>query len=323
MPQLTFNKQTFQTNRDESVLDCLLRHEQQIPHACKKGSCHSCCMKADQGEVPDNAQRGLKATEVAQGYFLACSCIPTGDMQVSLPNEILDSHQAKVILKEKLTDKIVRLRLEPLGSFDYRSGQFINLYKDDHTLRSYSIASVAGQENFIELHVQKITDGVVSGWVHDELNEGEVVTFSGPLGSCFYLVGRPEQSLMLIGTGTGLAPLYGIIRAALNAGHTGEIYLFHGSRSETGLYLVDELRSMAASYPQFHYVPCLSGPDRPAGFTEGRANEVAIKQFPDLKGWRVFLCGHPQMVQQAKLKTYLAGASLEEILADPFTPAVD
>jgi NAD(P)H-flavin reductase len=123
---------------------------------------------------------------------------------------------------------------------------------------------------------------------------------------------------MLIGTGSGLAPLYGIIRDALSQGHTGPIYLFHGSRDLNGLYLSAELRELMAHYANFNYIPCLSGDDVPAGYASGRAHDIAFAQIPNLKNWRIFLCGHPEMVRVTKRKAFLAGAAMKNIYADAF-----
>jgi NAD(P)H-flavin reductase len=49
--------------------------------------------------------------------------------------------------------------------------------------------------------------------------------------------------------------------------------------------------------------------------------DVALDDVPDLSGWRVYLCGNPAMVDAAKTKTFLAGASMQNIYADPFLPA--
>jgi NAD(P)H-flavin reductase len=65
-------------------------------------------------------------------------------------------------------------------------------------------------------------------------------------------------------------------------------------------------------------VPCLSGEDVPHGYVAGRAHDVAFQQIPNLKNWRLFLCGHPDMVKTAKMKAFLAGASMKDIYADAF-----
>jgi ferredoxin-NADP reductase len=213
----------------------------------------------------------------------------------------------------------MRVALESHAPIDYRPGQFINLFRDRTLARSYSIASVPHRDEHIHLHVRRLAGGRMSGWIHGELRPGQTVEIQGPAGDCFYVPGHPEQPLLLIGTGSGLAPLYGIVRDALSRGHGGPVRLFHGSRDLKGIYLVDELRALAGEHPNFGYVPCLSGPEVPAGFAAGRAHEVALREVPDLRGWRLFLCGHPDMVKQAKKRAFLAGASMKDIHADAFS----
>ena len=123
---------------------------------------------------------------------------------------------------------------------------------------------------------------------------------------------------MLTGTGTGLAPLEGILTDALANGHAGPIHLFHGSRDAEDLYRIDEMRQLAERHPNFHYTQCLSGGHVPEGFASGRVNEIALSGIPDLKDWRVFLCGHPEMVNQMKKQVFLKGASIADIYTDAF-----
>lgn len=320
MPQLTFDNQQFLCEDNESVLDCLLRHKQEIPHSCRKGTCHTCYLKAESGEVPETAQRGLKDTEVARGMFLACSCIPSTDMALSLPDLSSTQYQARVKDKTISDADVILLRLERPEGFEYRAGQFINIFRDATTVRSYSLASLPEQDDFLELHIKAIPDGKLSGWIKDTVQPGDGVSISGALGNSFYLEGREDQSMLLIGTGTGLAPLIGVARDALSQGHSGEIFLYHGSRGVAGLYMDEELRQMDSEVANFHYIGCVSGEEQ-TGYEYGRANDIALAHHPEIKNWRVFLCGNPKMVESAKMKFYLAGASLNDILTDPFTPA--
>jgi NAD(P)H-flavin reductase len=171
-----------------------------------------------------------------------------------------------------------------------------------------------------------LAGGKFSEWVHQELTIGDTIAVSDPQGLCYYLPDKMEQSLLLIGTGSGLAPLAGIIHEALEEGHTGPIHLYHGSRDVDGLYWIDEMRELADKYENFHYTPCVSRGDAPEGVAQGRANDVAMANIPDLKGWRVYLCGHPDMVNHAKRMAYLNGASLQDIYSDAFhvaSPTLD
>jgi len=275
-------------------------------------------MLAVKGNVPASAQVGLKPTLQKQGYFLACLCKPENDLEIALPGEDVKHHyQAKVLEKTFLADEIFRLRLSRDPSFDYYAGQFISIYQSDELIRSYSLASIPG-DDYLELHIRYLVNGKMTTWLKDQVNCGDQLKIDNAVGDCFYLDDNLQKEMLLIGTGTGLAPLYGIVRDALSKGHKGAIHLYHGSQSSNGIYLEDELRALAAQYINFKYTPCVSGAAPQPQYMHGRANEIALESHPNLKGWKIFLCGHPDMVANTKRKAFLAGASLSDIFSDPF-----
>jgi NAD(P)H-flavin reductase len=54
----------------------------------------------------------------------------------------------------------------------------------------------------------------------------------------------------------------------------------------------------------------------------GRAVDAALADFAQLSGWRVFLCGREDMVKAMQKKSFLAGASMQDIFADPFVDSM-
>ncbi len=321
MKRIVYEGQSYGCSENETVLECLNSHGVPIPSSCKAGVCQTCLMRATKGNLPPESQKGLKPTLAEQNYFLACSCRPIDDMEISTPEPGQGKIPAKVIGIEPLNSDIVCVKLNPDIPFQYRAGQYINFFKDAATSRSYSLASVARLDDCIKLHVRRIPRGTVSTWIHESLAPGDRVDISEAIGDCFYVPGNPEQGLLLIGTGSGLAPLYGIIRDALADGHKGPIRLYHGSLNVEGLYLIEELRKLSLEHENFSYSPCISEGEAPEGFYQGIVLDVALKQTGTLSGWRVYLCGNPDMVNAAKKKTFLAGASMRDIYADPFVPA--
>ena len=317
MTKIIYGGQSYECG-DSSVLDCLTAQGVPVPSSCHSGVCQTCLMRAVDGEVPEKAQAGLKPTLAAQNYFMACSCYPEQDIEVALPEAGMGKLQARVTSVEYLNADILGIRLKPARSFEYRAGQFINLFKDETTARCYSLASVPALGEELFLNVRKVPSGLVSGWAFENLKVGDGITISEATGDCFYVPGNPEQNVLLIATGSGLAPLYGIIRDAILNGHQGKLSLYHGSYNPEGFYLVDELRKLAQTYPNFSYVPCVSDGDAPLGYAPGMVLDVALADNPELSGWRVFLCGNPDMVNAAKKQTFFAGASMREIHADPF-----
>jgi NAD(P)H-flavin reductase/ferredoxin len=303
----------------ETVLDALLRNGIRAPHSCRKGTCGSCLLRATGGHAPaPAAQAGLRETLRVRGYFHACQCVPAGDMEVALPNDAQASCAAVVAAKEFPGPEVCRLKLELLAPFDYRAGQNVILRRDDGLARSYSLASVPHADVHAELHVRRRKNGAMSRWIFESLEAGQRIELQGPFGDCFYLSGREDTPLLLIGTGTGLAPLIGIARDALLRGHRSRIVLYHGVRYPADAYGRLELGRLAAAFPTFEPVLCLSQPPAPEEFASGHANDLAFAQFEDLTGWRVYLCGSPGMVADAKKAAFLAGASIADIYTDAF-----
>lgn len=321
MPQVTFEGQVYTLETGETVLAGLERHGVAVPSSCRAGVCQSCMLKAVSGAVPEAAGRGLQPTQRAQGLFLACSCVPADDLAVERPGEAHRAWPVTVASVRQLNPRTVELRLTRPEGFDYRPGQFVNLVRPENIVRSYSLASVPGYDETLHLHVMHLPGGAMSAWACTEAKPGDALEITGPLGNCFYLPGEPGRALLLLGTGTGLAPLYGIARDALAQGHTGPIHLFHGALTDDALYFYDELRALEAAHANFHYRPgALQGGKR-AGVATGDIGHLALAACPDLAGHRVYLCGHPELVRTMQRKCFLAGANMADILADAFLPA--
>lgn len=324
MPTIAFEGKEYQSEPDESILECLTRHGVSVKYSCRSGVCQTCIMVAQDGTPTEKSQAGLKDTLKAKNYFLACSCVPRSDIGIGRPDSNLIEIETTVQSTDLLNPEVIRLRLTRPDNYEYYPGQYLTLFNATGVGRSYSIASIPAEDDFLELHIRLIPGGQVSSWAHNSVKAGDTVRITESNGDCFYMTDNKEQPMLLIGTGTGLAPLYGIVREALHQGHIGPIHLYHGSRTldghvtPFGLYLVDEMRTMEKTLDQFFYHPSISRGHVPEGMRQGRANELALTDQNDLSGWRVYLCGREDMVKATKQKAFLAGASLQDIFADPF-----
>lgn len=307
-------------NPGATVLDTLLDAGLAVPYGCRAGACQSCLLRATSGEIPTAAQHGLKETLKAEGWFLACRCEPTSELSIDLEASSSPLLSAKVVDKQRLSPCVLGLWLETEEPFSYRPGQYLTLWRDASTARSYSLASLP-EEGRLELHIARIDGGVLSPWLHDELQIGDRLEIQGPRGDCFYLPGDDEQPLLLVGTGTGLAPLYGIVRDALRQGHRGPIHLFHGARTSEFLYYRDKLTALASQVDNLHYHPSLvdtSGQAPTPAVETGPIDQILKRHLPVLEGWRVFLSGAPDIVNLLRKQCFLAGAPSQAIHTDPF-----
>lgn len=320
MVKIVYKGKPYELKNGETLLDGLLGHQVDLPHGCRTGTCQSCLLKCTEGDIPEDAQKGLREGQKLNRFFLACLCVPDSEMHIALSQAEESRITARVEGLCALNAEIMKVTLKPEKPIHYKAGQFIRLYNPQGIARNYSLASIPEFDPCLILHVRACPDGVLSQWIHQRLRMGDMVSVSKALGECFYVPGKPQQPLLLIGTGSGLAPLYGILRDALQQGHTAPIHLYHGARNHDGLYLFDDLKSLAKHYSNFEFRVCVSDTrcESTAGILSGRASEIALNAHPDLKGWAVYLCGNPDMVRSTQMQAFLAGCSLDEIHADPF-----
>lgn len=308
---------------NESFLDGLLRSGHDVPHGCKEGVCHSCMMKVTEGTPPENSQADLTPNQIEQGFFLCCCCIPSGTLKATALDQSSQLIEAKVVEKSTLNEDIFRLRVE--NNVGHHPGQFLTLWNANNIARSYSIASVPSTDNFIEFHIKRIENGAFSDWAWQQLNIGDVIKLQGPLGLCYYGNIPSDQPLLLSGIGTGLAPLFGIVREALLKNHTGDITLFVGAKNSNNFYLVEELTALAEKHSNLSLVFVaqeVNKTDHPEliSMIEGNIYQEVKQRFPSVKGYAVFLCGAASFVKKMKSQCYIGGADMKDIHSDAFLP---
>jgi len=319
MPRLDCEGRSLQLLPGETVLDALLSAGLSVSSSCRAGACQACLVKATRGAPPAEAQQGLKDSLRLAGYFLACQARPHTDLEVSLSDTRALEVPARVSAVERLTDDVLRVWVETLQPLAFRAGQYITLSRQDGLARAYSIASRPEEHrDRLELHVRVLNGGRMSGWLAGREAIGSAVSVRGASGDCFYVPGNREQPLTLIGTGTGLAPLWGVLHDALAQGHAGPIELWHGARNPAGLYLQQELSALQAQHPQLSYHRCVLEGTGQAGIEIGSLDALVLERIPSFAGRRVYLCGDPTLIQRLKRQIFLRGAALREIHADAF-----
>jgi NAD(P)H-flavin reductase len=319
MTHVTFRGEKIELLPNESVLEGLERHGLAPSWSCRAGHCQSCLMQACVGAVPSVAKASLKPSWREQGYFLPCVCVPKEDLEIVEVGDAVGQVSARLVERWQVAPDVAVLRFVAEGPFDFRPGQFVHVVRPaDGLSRSYSVASTA-DSGHIELHVREMPGGQLSPWLIHGLELGQTVELRGPLGSCFYTEESLDQPLVLVGTSTGLAPLLGVLRSALAAGHTGPIRLFHGASHVNGLYGSDWLWALSEAHPNVQVTrSALEGSQE--GVTSTSLEELVFGDKASFKGVRVFLCGAPGFVQTFKKRAFLAGAKLTDIYADAFAP---
>jgi len=318
MPTITYQGKTYECNNEERLLYQLNQQGANLASGCQGGHCHVCMIKVIKGEVPDQPQSDIKAEMKEKGYFLPCICKPESDFEIAPPERRDSFISANITSLDFITPSIIRLRTNLPANFDYKPGQFINLVRaKDGLARSYSLASIP-TDHQLEFHIRLFANGKMSGWIANDLQCGDEMLMSEAKGNCCYQKTYADRPLLLAGSGTGLAPLYGILRDALTSGHQSKIILLQGGRNSDELYYTEELRQLADQYENFSHIPCVLDGDAPDGGFSGPINELIPAQLAADSNWAAFLCGDSGVVGLMRRSCFTHGVEADDIHCDAF-----
>lgn len=330
--------QTLDVEEGQTILDAALRAGLYIPHACCHGLCATCKIQVVDGEVDhgEASNFALMDYERDEGKTLACCATLQSDVTIEAEieeepdarNLPVEDYSATVSRIEDLTPTIkgVWLRLEDGKSIDFQAGQYINLnLPGDMGSRAFSIASAPQNAGEIELNIRIVPGGAGTTWVHQQLRQGDKITFSGPYGRFFVRKSENQPSLFLAG-GSGLSSPRSMILDLLAENSALPIVLVNGARDQSELYHDQEFRDLAAKYPHFTYVPALSSEPADSGWqgARGFVHEAAKAHFDnDFRGCKAYLCGPPLMIE-ACIATLMQGRLFErDIYTEKFISAAD
>lgn len=320
MSAIVFEGQSVSLSDGETLLDGLLREGYSIPNGCRAGVCQSCLLSSDVAEPIVSAQSGLTAAQKQLNYFLSCQCIPKQPLTVKRIDSASNRAAAVVVAKEFLNSQVIQLQLK--ADIDYLPGQYLTLWRDDSLARSYSLASLPSEKGVIDLHIRHYPDGQFSSWVADELAVGDALEIQGPLGNCIYTP-CVVQPMLLLASGTGLAPIWGVVQDALAKGHTAAIDLVVAARESEHFYLLEQLQALADQNENvtLHLI-CqqqIEG-ENPKGIQQADVYQYCSNLFADMKGYRVFVCGGQSFVTKIRKQCFMSGANMKDISADIFIP---
>jgi len=310
VPELKVAGQAYPLTAGSNLLDALLAAGIAVPYSCRAGSCHACMVRCVGGEPLDAKPEALTAAQREQGWRLACQCRVVDDLSVEVYDPLRDGLPATVAQLDWPSATVLRLRLVPERPLRYWAGQHVLLWTASGIARPYSLASVAGEDPWLEFHIDCRQHGAFSDAAR-QLQAGDTLRL-GELrgGALHYDPDWQQRPLLLMAAGTGLAPLYGVLREALRQNHEGAIRLMHVAANAEAHYLTSELNVLANAHPQLE-IQLVNAAELPAALAELR---LVSRQTLAL------LCGQPAVVDTFSRRLYLAGLPRSQLFADLFLP---
>lgn len=182
----------------------------------------------------------------------------------------------KLTYRNDIAPDLAILRVQPAdGSAipDFKAGQFVTLGlqipgEDKITYRAYSISSPPEEKRYFELYIKLAREPVMGKFTSAlfDLKVGDSLYCRKPAGAFTLEDKRPDGSpdnrqLILVASGTGLAPF---VSFSLHLNHIGskrKIVLLHGARNASELGYRSVFEWMAKQSDNFVYLPTVSRPN--------------------------------------------------------------
>jgi CDP-4-dehydro-6-deoxyglucose reductase len=270
--------------------------------------------------------------EAARGRALFCQAHARTDLvleirEVGAARDIqIKVLPCRLAARERLADDVMLLKLQLPATerLQFLAGQYIDIILRDGRRRGFSLANAPHDDEFLELHVRHVPGGKFTDQVFGDMKLKTILRFEGPLGG-FYLREDSDRPLILMGGGTGFAPLKSIIEHSIHAGHMRPVHLYWGARARKDLYLNSLARQWDERLPHLRYEPVLSEPramDRWQGRT-GFVHQAVCDDHPDLSGFDVYMSGPPVMVDTARQSFVEQGLPDGQLFFDVFDYASD
>jgi len=318
----------FSVENDETVLEAALRQGIGLPYGCRNGACGKCAGELISGDVKYAKElRNLALEQQQQGKTLFCQACPQSDLEIAA-REINASRDieiktlpCRVESMQLLTHDIMKLELKlpETERLQFLAGQYIEFLLKDGKRRAFSIANAPHDDALIELHIRHVPDGQFGDYVFDGMKLKELLRMEGPLGS-YYLREESDRPIILMGGGTGFAPLKGMLEHAFHIKLNRPIHLFCGVRALRDLYMDEMVKGWAKQHNNLKYTPVLSEPDEGDNWQgrTGFVHEAIVEQYPDLSGYDVYLSGPPPMIKAGMDAFYAHGLPESQIYSDSF-----
>ena len=278
---------------------------------------------------------GGPGTEIplpSAGTAVTLTQVPA-DMPASVNLEIAPSKSnawTGPLLVSRIFDETAQVKTfrltDPAGGkipFNYLPGQFITVTVALDGLskkRSYTIASSPTVRDYCEITVKREDLGTVSQYLHSQVNEGDVLEFTGPSGR-FTFTGQEADSIVLIAGGVGVTPLMSISRFLLDRSWKGDIFFLFSCKTKENIIYREELEYLARRHPNLHITFVLEeGVDEADDmYVAGRVTaEILRDHVPDVASRRAHICGPPAMIAAVRKVLIDLGVSEQNIYTELF-----
>ncbi|MEX1189531.1 MAG: ferredoxin--NADP reductase [Bacteroidia bacterium] len=206
----------------------------------------------------------------------------------------------------------------------YKAGQFLTFIIPSGTSkirRAYSFCTETQTDKFPGVTVKRVANGAASRYMLDVWQIGDTVECIQPAGK-FTLDENAVGELILFAAGSGIVPLFSILKQALHSSKIEKIHLFYSNRSKESTIFYQQLIQLETQFPQKLTIKWFFS--NSFQILEARINSDYIDDyFNTLKNRNkeqvhVFACGPESFMYLAEVRTLFSGIPKENYHQEVF-----
>ncbi|EKT64651.1 NO-inducible flavohemoprotein [Providencia burhodogranariea] len=237
----------------------------------------------------------------------------------------------RIAAKQRQSDVITSFEFVPVDGkpvADYRSGQYISIYITDDSLinqeiRQYSLTTAPNGHSY-RIAVKREDNGIVSNYIHQNLNEGDIVHLAPPCGDFFIDINN-QKPVTLISAGVGLTPMLSMLDSLTQSGYDAQINWLHAAENGAVHAFTNEVNQHLTHHQNSHSAVWFNQPqsEDKSGIDYQFSGLMDLSQVelwlgePDMQ---FYLCGPVGFMQYIAKQLIDMGISADNIHYECFGP---
>lgn len=218
--------------------------------------------------------------------------------------------------------------------YTFIQGQYVTLkiiLNGEELRRSYSICSSPVSETEFRIASKKVLNGKVSSYLFDKLKKGDILEVMTPMGNFYSSLNPPQaKNYLLFAGGSGITPVFSILKTVLHSEPMSRLTLFYGNRDESSVIFKNQLELLAQRFPErlklFYILEKPASPKEEifTGILTEQKAELLLKKYAEIKNiHEFFICGPLPMMNNVKAVLEKQGVDKELIHIEYFTTVLE
>lgn len=241
----------------------------------------------------------------------------------------MKNYTLKVQEVRKETEDTVTLCFKQPGlkKIKYLSGQYLTLQfriNGRRYIRPYSFSSTPIVDSTLDVTVKRVKGGIISNYINDHVKTEDVIEVQEPLGEFTLKEDESIRNVVFWGVGSGITPLFSMIKDLLINNSLANVYLIYGNKSKSSVIFANQLDKLKSVYSErFHIFKFYSQEDffdNDSRNFQGRINSDFVKNL--IKGIegsvKHYVCGPVGLKNTIKESIFDHCGNFDNVFSEDF-----